>query len=361
MLCRRKGRYGHIDNLDSVFRMKEAAFMIEQSPVKKPVIFSGIQPSGSITLGNYIGAIRNFTILDKDYDCLYCVVDLHALTLRQDPAALRRRTLELAALYIAAGLDPDKNIIYCQSHVSAHAELAWILNCYTYTGELSRMTQFKEKSQKHTENINAGLYTYPVLMAADILLYQADLVPVGADQKQHIEITRDIATRFNGIYGEVFKLPEPYIPVATAKIMSLAEPTRKMSKSDADDSFVALLDEPDVIRRKFRRAVTDSDGEIRPDADKKPGVTNLLTVMSVLTGESVSSICVALSGKGYGALKDAVADAVVDVFSPIQKKYREIIADKQYLDGVMKTNAERARTLAVRTLRKVYKKVGLYQ
>jgi tryptophanyl-tRNA synthetase len=341
--------------------MKEAARMSEQAPAKKPVIFSGIQPSGSITLGNYIGAIRNFTILDKDYDCLYCVVDLHALTVRQEPAALRRRTLELAALYIAAGLDPVKNIIYCQSHVPAHGELAWILNCYTYMGELSRMTQFKEKSQKHTENINAGLYTYPVLMAADILLYQTDLVPVGADQKQHIEITRDIALRFNGTYGNTFKVPEPYIPVATAKVMSLSDPTRKMSKSDADDSFVALLDEPDVIRRKFRRAVTDSDGEIRADAVTKPGVTNLLTIMSVLTGESVGGICDALSGKGYGALKESVADVVVDAFTPIQKKYREIMSDKTYLDGVMKTNAERAALLAARTLRKVYKKVGLYQ
>jgi len=223
------------------------------------------------------------------------------------------------------------------------------------------MTQFKEKSQKHTENINAGLFTYPVLMAADILLYQTDLVPVGADQKQHIEITRDIAIRFNGIYGDVFKIPEPYIPAATAKIMSLADPTRKMSKSDSDDSFVALLDEPDAIRRKLRRAITDSDGEIRADAEKKPGITNLLTIMSVLSGESVDSICSALSGKGYGALKDAVADVVVDALSPIQKKYHEIMADKPYIDGIMKTNAERASALAARTLRKVYKKVGLYQ
>ncbi len=329
--------------------------------IRKPIIFSGVQPSGNITLGNYIGAIRNFTKLTSDYDCLYCVVDLHALTLRQDPAQLRKRSVSLAALYIACGLDPKENIIYCQSHVSGHAELAWILNCFTYMGELSRMTQYKDKAAKHADNINAGLFTYPVLMAADILLYQTDLVPVGADQKQHIEITRDIAERFNGIYGDVFKIPEPYIPKTTAKIMSLTDPTSKMSKSDAPDSYVALLDSPADIRKKLRRAVTDSDGEIRFDPDAKPGVSNLLNILSALTGESTDGICQTLAGKGYGALKDMAADAVIAAIEPIQKEHARLMADKAYMDGILKENAARANALAARTLRKVYKKVGLYQ
>ena len=273
--------------------------MSEQT-TKKPVIFSGIQPSGSITLGNYIGAIRNFTLLEKDYDCLFCVVDLHAITIRRVPADLRRQTLELAALYIACGLDPEKNIIYCQSHVPEHAELAWILNCYTYMGELSRMTQFKDKSSRHQDNINAGLFTYPTLMAADILLYQTDLVPVGADQKQHLELSRDIAARFNGLYSDTFVIPEPYIPKATAKILSLTEPERKMSKSEAEDSFIALLDSPEAIRRKFRRAVTDSESEIRFDLDNKPGVSNLLNILSAVSATSVETICSEMQGQGYG-------------------------------------------------------------
>ena len=251
---------------------------------RKPVLYSAVQPSGTLTIGNYIGALRNFKLLEQDYDCLFCMADLHALTVRQEPAALRRRTAELAALYIACGLDPKKNIIYAQSHVPMHAELAWILNCFTYMGELSRMTQFKDKSAKHADNINAGLFTYPVLMAADILLYQTDVVPVGADQKQHLEICRDIANRFNSIYGDVFRIPEPYISKsAAARIMSLNDPSSKMSKSGEPDSFISVMDTPDDIRRKLRRAVTDSDGEIRVDAENKPGVTNLITICAAMS------------------------------------------------------------------------------
>ncbi|MBO4924886.1 MAG: tryptophan--tRNA ligase [Clostridia bacterium] len=327
---------------------------------KRKVVFSGIQPSGNITLGNYIGALRNFTLFD-DADCLYCLADLHTLTVRQNPAELRRRTASLAAIYVACGLDPDKNIIYCQSHVPAHAELAWILNCYTYMGELSRMTQFKDKSQKHADNINAGLFDYPVLMASDILLYQTDIVPVGVDQKQHVEICRDIAQRFNGIYGDVFTVPEPYIPKATAKIMSLAEPERKMSKSDPEDTYIAILDKPEDIRRKLKRAVTDSDGEIRFDPETKPGVSNLLTILSVLKKESMEETVSAMQGLGYGALKEAVSEAVIAELTPIQQRYNEIIADKDALNAMLGRNAERAYALARRTLRKVYKKVGLYQ
>ena len=332
----------------------------EKTTEKRKVIFSGIQPSGNITLGNYIGALRHFTRFD-DADCLYCMADLHTLTVRQNPAELRRRTVSLAAIYVACGLDPDKNIIYCQSHVPAHAELAWILNCYTYMGELSRMTQFKDKSAKHADNINAGLFDYPVLMASDILLYQTNLVPVGGDQKQHVEICRDIAQRFNSIYGDVFTIPEPYIPKATAKIMSLAEPTKKMSKSDPEDTFIAVLDKPDDIRRKLKRAVTDSDGEIRYDPETKPGVSNLLTILSVLKNESMEDTVSSLSGLGYGALKEAVTEAVIAELTPIQERYDAIIADKDRMNAMLKRNAEHAAYLAQKTLRKVYKKVGLYQ
>ncbi len=333
---------------------------MEGTAEKKKMVFSGIQPSGNITLGNYIGALRNFSLFG-DADCLYCVVDLHAMTVRQDPAALRKRTVSLAALYIACGLDPDKNIIYVQSHVPAHAELAWILNCYTYMGELSRMTQFKDKSAKHADNINAGLFTYPVLMASDILLYQTNIVPVGVDQKQHVEICRDIAQRFNGIYGDVFAIPEPYIRKETAKIMSLSEPTRKMSKSDPEESFIAVLDGKDDIRRKLKRAVTDSDGEIRFDPESKPGVSNLLTILSVLTKRTMDETIASLSGLGYGALKDAVTEAVIAELTPIQEKYNEIVGDKKYMNDMLRVNAERASYLANKTLRKVYKKIGLYQ
>ena len=325
---------------------------------KKPVIFSGIQPSGTLTIGNYIGALRNFRALQNDYDCLYCVVDMHAITLRQDPAALRRRCNELVATYIACGLNPDNNLIYCQSHVSAHAELNWVLSCFTYMGELGRMIQFKDKAAKHEENINAGLFTYPVLMAADILLYQTNLVPVGADQKQHLELCRDVAARFNGVYGDVFAVPEPYIPKVGSRVMSLQEPGRKMSKSDPEDTYIAILDKPDVIRKKIRRAVTDSEGSIRFDLEEKPGVSNLLSILSVLGGIEIPALEAELHGQGYGVLKERTAEAVIDTLSPIQKEYDRLIADKEYIQQVMNRNAERAQALAQKTLRKVYKKVG---
>lgn len=328
---------------------------------RKPVLFSGIQPSGHIQLGNYIGAMRNFKLLEDQYNCLFSIVDLHALTVRQVPASLRQQTLELAAMYIAAGLNPHQSIIYCQSHVPQHAELAWILNCFSYIGELSRMTQFKDKARKHQDNINAGLFTYPVLMAADILLYQTDVVPVGADQKQHIELTRDIAQRFNAIHPGVFKVPESYIPRQTAKIMSLTEPEKKMSKSDPEDSMVSLMDKPELIRRKIKRAVTDSDAQIRFDRAEKPGVSNLLNILSVCTGEKVEDICRRLEGKGYGQLKEETAEAVVAMLAPVQARFHELMADKAYLAQTLKDNAERAQKLAGRTLAKVYKKLGLYQ
>ncbi len=330
-------------------------------PAKKKTIFSGIQPSGILTLGNYIGALRNWVSLQDsgEYDCIYCVVDLHALTVRQDPAALRRRCAETLALFIACGLDPEKNVMYCQSHVPAHSELSWLLGCFTYMGELQRMTQFKDKSQKHADNINAGLLTYPVLMAADILLYQSDLVPIGADQKQHLELARDIAIRMNNLYGDLFIVPDGYFGKAGTRVMSLVDPTRKMSKSDEPNSYIAILDKPEEIRRKFRRAVTDSDGEIRVDRENKPGVTNLLDILSAVTGEGAQQIADRLSGKGYGALKDEVAEAVIAELAPVQARYSEILADKAYLESVMQSGAERASRIAAKTMRKVHKKLGL--
>ena len=325
---------------------------------RKPVIFSGIQPSGMLTIGNYIGALSRFSQLQDDYDCIYCVVDEHAITVRQNPADLRRRCLELIALYIASGLDPEKSILYCQSHVSAHAELGWILNCYTYMGELSRMTQFKDKSAKHAENINAGLFTYPVLMAADILLYQTNYVPIGADQKQHLELCRDIAQRFNGVYGDVFTIPEPLISKTGARDMSLQEPDKKMSKSDVGDGSVFLLDDPDTIRRKIKRAVTDSETEIRFDPENKPGVSNLLSIISALSGESIDSVCAELNGQGYGALKNRAADCAIAALEPLQAEFKRLIADKDYLMKVLTDNAQKASYLATKTLRKVQKKIG---
>ena len=325
---------------------------------RKPVIFSGIQPSGMLTIGNYIGALSRFSQLQDDYDCIYCVVDEHAITVRQNPADLRRRCLELIALYIASGLDPEKSILYCQSHVSAHAELGWILNCYTYMGELSRMTQFKDKSAKHAENINAGLFTYPVLMAADILLYQTNYVPIGADQKQHLELCRDIAQRFNGVYGDVFTIPEPLISKTGARVMSLQEPDKKMSKSDVGDGSVFLLDDPDTIRRKIKRAVTDSETEIRFDPENKPGVSNLLSIISALSGESIDSVCAELNGQGYGALKNKAADCAIAALEPLQAEFKRLIADKDYLMKVLTDNAQKASYLATKTLRKVQKKIG---
>ena len=324
----------------------------------KKVIFSGIQPSGVLTIGNYLGAIKNWVKLQDDYDCYYCVVDMHAITVRQNAAEFRSRCLDTLALLLAAGLDPDKNNIYIQSHVSGHAELAWVLGCYTYFGELSRMTQFKDKSTKNEDNINSGLFTYPVLMAADILLYNTDLVPIGADQKQHLEITRDIAIRFNNAYGDVFNIPEPYIGKSGARIMSLAEPTAKMSKSDENENaYISLLDKPEVIRRKFKRAVTDSDGEIRFSEDK-PGVSNLLSIFSAITGDSIEAAEEFFSGKGYGELKEAVSQAVIDELAPLQSRYEKIRADKEYLAKVMNEGAAKAGRNSIRILRKVYKKVG---
>ena len=327
--------------------------------MEKQTIFSGIQPSGDLTLGNYLGALKNWVDLQDEYNCYYCVVDMHAITVRQDPATLRRRCADVLSLLIAAGLNPEKNTMYVQSHVSAHAELAWVLNCYTYMGELNRMTQFKDKSARHADNINAGLYTYPVLMAADILLYQAHLVPVGVDQKQHLEITRDIAERFNNLYGETFVVPEPYIPKAGAKIMSLQEPEKKMSKSDENpNSFIALLDAPDVVRAKLRRAVTDSDGEIRFDPEAKPGVSNLLCIYAAIFGCTPEAAAQQFAGMGYGALKEAVTEAVLSVLVPLQQRYAEVRKDKTFLTGVLQAGAEKAAHTANRTLAKVHKRVG---
>ncbi len=331
---------------------------MEQQIQKKQTIFSGIQPSGVLTIGNYIGALRHFSELQDTYNCIYCIVDEHAITVRQNPADLRRRCLELAAIYLASGLDPEKCLIYCQSHVSAHAELAWILNCFTYMGELNRMTQFKDKSAKHADNINAGLFTYPVLMAADILLYQADKVPVGADQKQHLEITRDIAQRFNGVYGDVFTVPEPLITKVGGRVMSLQDPARKMSKSDPEETYISLLDDPDAIRRKIRRAVTDSDGEIRYDPENKPGVSNLISIISSLSDTPADVICAEMAGRGYGDLKNRASDCVIEALSPLQSEYRRLISDKQYLLDLLLANAEKASYLATKTLRKVQKKIG---
>ncbi len=324
---------------------------------QKKRIFSGIQPSGDLTLGSYMGAIKNWVALQDEYDCLYCIVDMHAITVRQVPADLRRRSLEQLAQYIACGLDPEKNIMFIQSHVPQHAELAWVLGCYTQFGELSRMTQFKQKSQQHADNITAGLFTYPVLMAADILLYQADLVPVGEDQKQHVELCRDIATRFNYSFSDTFTLPEPFIPKMGARIMSLCNPENKMSKSDPD-GCVYLMDKPEDIMRKFKRAVTDCETEVRYDREKKPGITNLLTIYCAATGKTMEDAQAEFCGQGYGVFKPAVGEAVVELLRPVREEALRLLGDKAYLEGIYKQGAERAGALANKTLRKVYKKVG---
>lgn len=325
---------------------------------KKKVIFSGIQPSGDITLGNYLGALKNWVKLQNNYDCYYCVVDLHAITVRQEPAELRRKTLELLAIYIAAGIDPEKNTIFIQSHVPAHSEAAWLLNCFTYIGELNRMTQFKDKSKKYEGGVLAGLLNYPVLMAADILLYQTDLVPVGKDQKQHLELTRDIAERFNHIFSDTFVIPEPYIPEAGAKIMDLQEPDKKMSKSsDNPNSFILIMDPPETIKRKINRAVTDSVGEVKY-SDQQPGVKNLMTILNVLTGISFPDIEEKYKGLGYAQFKKDVAEAIIAELDPIQKKVKELLEDKLYLQSVYKTGAEKANYIANKTLRKMQKKIG---
>ena len=324
----------------------------------KKVVFSGVQPSGNLTIGNYLGAIKNFSRFSDEYKTFYCVVDLHAITVRQVPADLRRRTYETLALYMACGLDEKKNTLFVQSHVPAHAELGWMLDCYTMFGELSRMTQFKDKSQKHAENINAGLFTYPALMAADILLYQTDLVPVGIDQKQHLELTRDVAMRFNQAYGDTFAIPEGYIPTDTMKIMSLAEPTSKMSKSDENQNAVVyILDSKDDIIRKFKKAVTDSEASIRYSPEK-PGVSNLMTIYRAFTGKSLEDIEREFDGRGYGEFKLAVGEACADGLAPVREEFARLMADKAHLEAVMKAGADEAAYYARRTMSKVRRKIG---
>lgn len=325
---------------------------------EKKVLFSGMQATGNLTLGNYLGALKNWVSLSDEYECFYSVVDMHSITVRQNPAELRKRARALLILYIAAGLDPEKNCIYYQSHVSGHAELAWILNCFTYMGELNRMTQFKDKSAKHADNINAGLFTYPVLMASDILLYQADVVPVGIDQMQHLELTRDLAQRFNHIYGNVFTVPEAYIGKVGAKIMSLQDPAKKMSKSDENpNASIYLMDEPDVIMRKCKRAVTDSEAQILY-REEQPGVKNLIDIYSACTGKQPEEVVKEFDGRGYGEFKLAVGEAVVSVLKPLQDEAARLNKDKAYIDSIIKKNAEKADYYAMKTLRKVQKKVG---
>lgn len=333
---------------------REAIVMIDG----KKVLFSGMQSTGNLTLGNYLGALKNWVSLSDEYECFYSVVDLHSITVRQDPSELRKRARNLLTLYIAAGLDPQKNCIYYQSHVSGHAELAWILNCFTYIGELNRMTQFKDKAAKHADNINAGLYTYPVLMAADILLYQADVVPVGKDQLQHLEITRDIAQRFNAIYGDIFTIPEPYMGKAGANIRSLQNPEKKMSKSDENaNASIYLMDDPDTIIRKFKRAVTDSEASVRY-REEQPGIKNLIEIYCACTGKTPEETEKEFDGKGYSDFKPAVGEAVVSVLKPIQDRFYDLSKDKAYIDNIIKENAGKANYYAIKTLRKVQKKIG---
>lgn len=327
----------------------------------KKVVYSAVQPTGCITLGNFLGAINNWLKMTDDYMSIFAIADLHALTVRQNPAEYRKTAMSFFAQYLACGLDPEKSILYFQSHVPQHTELTWILNCFTYVGEANRMTQFKDKSAKHADNVNMGLMDYPVLMAADILLYQADYVPVGIDQKQHLELTRDIAIRFNNIYSPTFTVPEPYIGKQAAKIFSLKDPTQKMSKSDPDpNGYISLIDPPDVIARKFKRAVTDSDGKIAFSEDK-PGVSNLLTILAAVTDKTVEEVIDGFGNKGYAELKSETADAVIEKLRPIQERYKRLVDDKQYLISVYKDGAQKAAGIAQRTLSKVYKKVGLVE
>lgn len=324
----------------------------------KKIIFSGAQPSGKLTLGNYIGALKNWVELQDEYNCYYCIVDLHAITVPQVPKDLRVRSLEALAQYIACGLDPEKNTIFIQSHVSAHAELSWVLNCMTYMGELNRMTQFKEKSKKSEANLNSGLFTYPVLMASDILLYQTDLVPVGEDQKQHLELARDLAQRFNTKYSDTFKVPEPYIPKFGARIMSLQEPTKKMSKSDENENaYILITDSADVIKNKLKRAVTDSLGSVK-FSDDQPGIKNLLTIYSKFSGESIEVIEQRYEGQGYGKFKQDTGEVIVEGLRPVREKYEELLNNKDYLEKIYMEGANKAEASARKTLRKVYKKVG---
>lgn len=326
---------------------------------KKKRIFSAIQPSGELTLGNYLGALKNWVSLQDEYECFFSVADMHAITVRQNPQELKKRTLDLLKIFIACGIDPEKSLLFIQSHVPQHAQLTWVLSCNTQMGELSRMTQFKDKSAKHADNINAGLFTYPVLMAVDILLYQAHLVPVGEDQKQHLEITRDIAGRFNHHYGDTFVIPEPYIPKVGARIMSLQSPENKMSKSDPNpNGYIFLLDKPEVIVNKFKRAVTDSDTQVRYDPQAKPGVSNLMSIYSVVTGLTLEQVENEFVGKGYGDFKKAVGEAVTETLRPIREKFEDLSKNRDYLEDIYRTGAERARMVAERTLAKAYKKVG---
>lgn len=326
--------------------------------IRKKRILSGIQPTNTPHLGNFLGALRNWERLQDEYDCAYCIADLHSITVRQEPVKFRNQIKESYALLLAMGIDPEKSIVFVQGHNPAHAQLSWILSCYTQFGELSRMTQFKDKSQKHPENINAGLFTYPVLMAADILLYQADLVPVGIDQKQHVELTRNIAERFNNIYGETFTVPEPYITKSVEKIMSLADPAKKMSKSDENpNATISVLDDRDTVMRKFKRAVTDSGSEVRR-GEGKSGIENLMSIYGAVTGKTFEEIEKEFEGKGYGDFKAAVGEAVADSLSPMQEKYRRITMEKGYLEKCMKEGAEKAYAVSRRTLQKASKKVG---
>lgn len=329
-------------------------------PIKKPTIFSGIQPTGIMTLGNYLGAIKNWVAMQDDYDSTYCVVDMHAITVRQDPKIFHENILQGYALLLSCGIDPAKSTLFIQSHNPHHAELAWILNCHTQFGELSRMTQFKDKSQKHPDNINAGLFTYPALMAADILLYQANLVPVGIDQKQHVELTRDIAQRFNALYGKTFTLPEEYVPKADAgaKIMSLQEPTKKMSKSDENtNAFISILDKPETIVKKFKRAITDSDAEVAY-REGKDGINNLMTIYSVVTGKSLPTVEAEFAGKGYGDFKTAVGEAVAEHLRPVRERFDALLADRTYLESCYRAGAEKAIAHTQPTMDKVYQKLG---
>lgn len=332
---------------------------VAEKPAKKPIVFSGIQPtSGSFTLGNYLGAVKNWGALQDDYHCVYCIVNQHAITVRQDPQELKKNTLSAYALMLACGIDPEKSIAFIQSHVKTHAELAWVLNCYTQFGELSRMTQFKDKSAKHADNINAGLFTYPSLMAADILLYQTNLVPVGNDQKQHLELSRDIANRFNGLYGNTFAVPEPYIPKTSARIMSLQDPSKKMSKSDENvKATVFVLDEPNTIIKKFKSAVTDSEMEVAY-REGKDGINNLMSIYSAVTGLTMEQIEHDFAGKGYGDFKQAVGEAVAETLSPIREKHAQLMKDKAYLEAAYRNGADKALQFSQRTLDKVYKKIG---
>ena len=353
---------GNCDIIRKTFSERSVIFMsevIQEAPKKR--MLSGIKPSGDLTLGSYLGAIKNWAERADSYECFYFMADLHAITVRQNPADLRRRTLEQLAQYIACGLDPEKNTLFIQSHIHQHAELGWVLNCYTMFGELSRMTQFKDKSAKNADNINGGLFTYPSLMAADILLYQPDYVPVGEDQKQHVELCHTIARRFNGVYGDVFKIPEPFVPKVGARIMSLTNPAAKMSKSENEDTGrILVMDTPETIMRQFKRAITDSDTEncVRYDKENKPGVSNLMTIYSACTGKTFEEIEQEFAGCGYGKFKPAVGEAVVETLRPIREEATRLMKDKAYLESVYRSGAEKAGFVAEKTLRKVYKKVG---